>query len=50
MSSRSLWWVGCMGPPGSAGGHLLGILAVDAGPEVTLEVAVDADVRTTTEQ
>ena len=50
MSSRSLWWVGCMGPPGSVGGQLLGVLAVDAGPEGTLDVAVDADVRTTTEQ
>lgn len=39
-----------MGPPGSAGGQLLGVLAGDAGPEGTLEVPVDADTRTTTEQ
>ena len=50
MSSRSLWRVGCMGPPGTAGGQLLGVLAGDAGPEGTLEVPVDADTRTTTEQ
>ena len=30
-----------MGPPGSVGGQLLGVLAVDAGPEGTLDVAVD---------
>lgn len=39
-----------MGPPGSAGGQLLGVLAGDAGPEGTLEVPVDADAQTTTEQ
>lgn len=52
MSSRSLWGVGWMGPPGSAGGQSLGDGSWQwtLGQKALRRSAVDADVRTTTEQ
>ena len=52
MSSRSLWRVGWMGLPGSAGGQSLGNGAWQRtlGQKALRRSAVGADVRTTTEQ
>lgn len=52
MSSRSLWGVGWMGPPGSAGGQSLGDGSWQwtLGQKALRRSAVDANVRTTTEQ